>query len=65
MWGITIFGLIVVVIAVVVIWAVGAAKLGRRAEPSEIRRDTERELGVRETTIGEEESPLNRPRTGA
>jgi hypothetical protein len=65
MWGITIFGLVVVIIAVVVIWAVGARKLSGRSEPSEIRTQTERELGVRETTIGEEESPLNRPKTGA
>ena len=65
MWGITIFGLIVVIIAVGVIWAVGSAKLGRRSEPNQIRKDTERELGVRETTVGEEESPLNRPKTGA
>lgn len=65
MWGITIFGLIVVIIAIVVIWAIGASKLGHRSEPSQIRTDTERELGVRETTVGEEESPLNRPKTGA
>lgn len=65
MWGITIFGLVVVIIAVGVIWAIGAAKLGRRSEPSEIRAETERELGVRETTLGEEESPFNRPKTGA
>lgn len=65
MWGITIFGLIVVIVAVGVIWAVGARKLAGRSQPSEIRTDTERELGVRETTVGEEESPLNRPRTGA
>lgn len=65
MWGITIFGLIVVIVAIVVIGAVGSGVLARRSRPSDIRERTERELGVRETTIGEEESPLKRPRTSA
>ncbi|HEY1976332.1 MAG TPA: hypothetical protein VGG89_07305 [Candidatus Baltobacteraceae bacterium] len=65
MWGITIFGLVVVIVAIVVIAAIGAARLGRRSSPSAIRDETERELGVRETTLGEEESPLKRPKTGA
>ena len=65
MWGITIFGLVVVIVAIGVIWAIAAGRFARRSEPSEIRAQTERELGVRETTVGEEESPLNRPRRGA
>lgn len=65
MRGITIFGLIVVIVAVGVVWAIGAAKLGRRSEPRDIRTQTERELDIRETTFGEEESPFSHPKTGA
>jgi hypothetical protein len=65
MWGITIFGLVIAIIVVGIIWAIAAARSARHGEPAQIREQTERELGVRETTMGEEESPLNRPRTGA
>lgn len=74
MWGITIFGLVVIVIVVAIIFAIGAARL-RGSSPGEIRDRTEREMGVpettarettaRETTVGVEDSPLNRPKTGA
>jgi hypothetical protein len=64
MWGITIFGLVVVIVAIGIIWAIGAARL-KNSTPSDVREDTERELGVRETTVGVEDSPLNRPKTGA
>jgi type II secretory pathway pseudopilin PulG len=65
MLGITIFGLIVVLIVIAIIAAIGSFRMARRSSPSDIRADTERELGVRETTVGDEESPLNRPKTGA
>lgn len=69
MWGITIFGLVVIVIVVAIIFAIGAARL-RGSSPGEMRDRTEREMGVpettaRETTVGVEDSPLNRPKTGA
>ncbi|HZY99743.1 MAG TPA: hypothetical protein VFE36_09230 [Candidatus Baltobacteraceae bacterium] len=65
MWGITIFGLVVVLIVIVVIAAIASFRMARHSSPSDIRAETERELGVRETTVGDEESPLNRPKTGA
>ena len=53
MWGITIFGLIVVVVILAVVWAVAAALGGGHASPEAMREDTERQLGVRETTVGD------------
>ena len=65
MWGITIFGLIVVLIVIAIVAAIGSYRMSRHSSPGEMRAETERELGVRETTVGEEDSPLNRPKTGA